>query len=42
MARTYRAGVAGIKHNLYGLMDSGHDIVLIGEYAARVWRIAGS
>ena len=32
-ARTYRAGVVGIEHNLYGVMDSGHDIVLIGEYA---------
>ena len=32
-ARTYRAGVVGIEHNLYGVMDSGQDIVLIGEYA---------
>ncbi len=32
-ARTYRAGVVGIEHNLYGVMDSGRDIVLIGEYA---------
>ncbi|MGC6452723.1 MAG: hypothetical protein ACON31_02330 [Candidatus Puniceispirillaceae bacterium] len=32
-AGTYRAGVVGIEHNLYGVLDSGHDIVLIGEYA---------
>ena len=32
-ARSYQAGVVGIEHNLFGVMDSGHDIVLIGEYA---------
>ena len=32
-ARNYHAGVVGIEHNLFGVMDSGHDIVLIGEYA---------
>ena len=32
-ARNYQAGVVGIEHNLFGVMDSGHDIVLIGEYA---------
>ena len=32
-ARNYKAGVVGIEHNLFGVMDSGHDIVLIGEYA---------
>ena len=32
-ARNYQASVVGIEHNLFGVMDSGHDIVLIGEYA---------
>ena len=32
-ASTYRAGVIGIEHNIYGIMDGGHDIVLLGEYA---------
>ena len=32
-ARNYHAGVVGIEHNLYGVMDTSHDIVLIGEYA---------
>ena len=32
-AGSYQAGVVGIEHNLFGVMDSGHDIVLIGEYA---------
>ena len=33
MAPTYRAGVFGIEHNIYGIMDGDHDIVLLGEYA---------
>ena len=32
-ASTYRAGVIGIEHNIYGIMDGGHEIVLLGEYA---------
>ena len=32
-AKTYRAGVVGLEHNLYDVMASGRDIVLIGEYA---------
>ena len=32
-ASTYRAGVFGIEHNIYGIMDGDHDIVLLGEYA---------
>ncbi|MEC8552084.1 MAG: hypothetical protein VXY93_16425, partial [Pseudomonadota bacterium] len=32
-APTYRAGVFGIEHNIYGIMDGNHDIVLLGEYA---------
>ena len=32
-APTYRAGVFGIEHNIYGIMDGGHDVVLLGEYA---------
>jgi len=32
-ATTYRAGIVGVEHNLYNIMDSGRDIVLIGEYA---------
>ena len=31
--KSYRAGVFGLEHNLYDIMDSGRDIVLIGEYA---------
>ena len=33
MSPTYRAGVFGIEHNIYGIMDGDHDIVLLGEYA---------
>jgi hypothetical protein len=31
--KSYRASVIGVEHNLYDIMDSGRDILLIGEYA---------
>ena len=31
--KSYRAGVIGVEHNLYDILNSGRDIVLIGEYA---------
>ena len=33
MTPTYYAGVFGIEHNIYGIMNGGQDIVLLGEYA---------
>ena len=31
--KSYRASVIGVEHNLYDIMESGRDILLIGEYA---------
>ena len=32
-ARSYRAGVFGVEHNLYDITSDGRDLVLLAEYA---------